>query len=737
MARVFLAELQGPSGFRKRVAIKIVRSAIAANNDQLTRSLVNEARLGGLLHHPNVVETYEFGEVEGLPFIAMELVRGFGLDELLASGAPLSPQLVVEIGAQICCGLDHAHNLGHADVQTELVHRDLKPSNILISLDGLVKVMDFGIAKAAALSTSLTQTGMTKGTPAYMSPEQVEGEPLDRRSDLFAVGAVLYELALGKRVFSGDSLMTVLASILRVEERLKEGRDVEEMESVVPGLSTIVQRCLRREREERYPTAATIETDLRSLQQRLAPGRGLKSFVSDFLASMEEPTVDGALDSSSGIVEPTLLTPHPDVGAGRVAEGPSDEVGATVTQEGYGAAKASPPEKSSLPEDTGPTPHGRIPGGPPRPVAPTIPQTDATPTPPIVNTPVDGISAVVSTQQHTKTDQHVGDHSSAASSSATRSRSSGSSNLKWVLLAALLSIMLLGCGGMILWLLIGDGSIATETQSADPLPELKRASGRGGDEAKQSEPRVLQPPAGTVRESVGGDERAAGSREQPTQSTRHAEPSVENPHADSRAVEGADAAQDGERMAMKRPGSAHHPALSRPAPVRAGTPFGTDGSNAENVTGAGPSGIDIPSVDSLMQQIENEVSMGFSDSASNNALRDSMRSVTPTRPDTGQSGPRVVRVASSTSNVNAAGAVVHFQATVTGARSPAVTLHYKSPADGWRKQTMNCDSSGECNAVTRFDQSTNGQVTFYVVAIGADSSGVERSSKSKQSHISL
>ena len=153
MARVFRAELQGPEGFRKPTAIKIVRSSVASDNERLRTSLINEARLGGLLHHPNVVDTYDFGEQDGLPYIAMEYIRGIGLEKVLFLVDPLPPAIAAEIAIQICAGLDHAHNLEDVEGDSELVHRDLKPSNVILSRDGLVKVMDFGIAKAEALSS--------------------------------------------------------------------------------------------------------------------------------------------------------------------------------------------------------------------------------------------------------------------------------------------------------------------------------------------------------------------------------------------------------------------------------------------------------------------------------------------------------------------------------------------------------------------------------------------------------
>ena len=300
MARVFRAELQGPEGFRKPAAIKIVRSSVASDNERLRVSLINEARLGGLLHHPNVVDTYDFGEVDGLPFIAMEYVRGIGLEKVLHIVDPLPPEIAAEIGIQICAGLDHAHNLEDVEGASELVHRDLKPSNVILSRDGLVKVMDFGIAKAEALSATNTATGMTKGTPSYMSPEQVNGDGLDRRSDIFALGAIIYELFTGERLFVADSLMSILMAVIQVEERLVASGALDRLDMISLGLADIVQGCLRRKPEDRYPDAAAVEHALKLLARKLPPPPSMKVWARGLMA-----------DQGMGIGEDSISTAPP------------------------------------------------------------------------------------------------------------------------------------------------------------------------------------------------------------------------------------------------------------------------------------------------------------------------------------------------------------------------------------------------------------------------------------------
>ena len=300
MARVFRAELQGHEGFRKPAAIKIVRSSIASDNDRLRTSLINEARLGGLLHHPNVVDTYDFGEVDGLPFIAMEYIRGIGLEKVLHLVDPLPPAIAAEIGAQICAGLDHAHNLEDVEGASELVHRDLKPSNVILSRDGLVKVMDFGIAKAEALSATNTATGMTKGTPSYMSPEQVNGDGLDRRSDIFALGAIIYELFTGERLFTADSLMSILMAVIQVEERLVKSGALDRLDMIALGLADIVSGCLRRNPDDRFPDAAAVEHALKLLSRQLPPPPSMKTWARGLMA-----------DQGMGVGEDSISTVPP------------------------------------------------------------------------------------------------------------------------------------------------------------------------------------------------------------------------------------------------------------------------------------------------------------------------------------------------------------------------------------------------------------------------------------------
>ena len=292
MARVFEAELRGPQGFRKRAALKVIRLGIGGDEERLRKGLIKEARLGGLLHHPNVVETYDFGETEGQAWIAMEIVRGLGLDELLMDRRPLPAAIAMEIAAQICQGLEHAHELVVDGVSAPLVHRDLKPSNVMIANAGLVKVLDFGIAKATHLHGNTTETGMTKGTPAYMSPEQAAGDPVDARSDIFAAGAIVYELLTGRRFFQGETVYSIMLQVVRVDEIAADPDTFVDAEAAVPGIADVLRRCLVRDRDLRWSGARELERALRALQGRIPAPGPIRDWLEDRAASHKLATED-------------------------------------------------------------------------------------------------------------------------------------------------------------------------------------------------------------------------------------------------------------------------------------------------------------------------------------------------------------------------------------------------------------------------------------------------------------
>ena len=257
-ARVFQAELRGPAGFRKLCALKIIRLDAFEEAERAAERLLEEARIGGLMRHPNVVDTYDVGELGGRVYIAMEFIHGVTLGSLIRRKGALPGGAVLDLSHQVCAGLAHAHALRFAGRKVGLVHQDLKPSNILIDRNGLVKLTDFGIANAMGLAVQ--NKGL--GTPGYMSPEQLKRRPVDHRADLFCLGALIYLMATGARLFDGADARERMRRTWEVEAHLRQIRALEQVEARVPGLAPILQKLLRFDREQRYGDAAQVAADM-------------------------------------------------------------------------------------------------------------------------------------------------------------------------------------------------------------------------------------------------------------------------------------------------------------------------------------------------------------------------------------------------------------------------------------------------------------------------------------------
>lgn len=239
------------------VALKMM--LVDFSHDAATRErFQREARAVARLQHRNVVTIHELGEVEGTPYIVMELLGGRDLDALLKADVPLTLVQKLEIAAQLCEGLAYAHEQG-------IVHRDIKPGNVRVLEDGTVKILDFGIAKFA--QSSVTQTGSVMGTPSYMAPEQIMGQPVDGRSDLFSAGVLLYELLTGTKPFQGDSPTAVVYQIMN--------GDPVPLENTVPDLpeaiKQVVSRALQKDPNQRYAKAKEMASDLQMVRAMLDP----------------------------------------------------------------------------------------------------------------------------------------------------------------------------------------------------------------------------------------------------------------------------------------------------------------------------------------------------------------------------------------------------------------------------------------------------------------------------------
>jgi serine/threonine protein kinase len=261
------------------VAIKTISASLGAD-EEIRKRFLNEAQAAAKLNHPNVITVYDFGEEQGKIYMAMELLEGRDLKELIGHQALGDLNHKLDIMEQIADGLAFAH--AH-----DLIHRDVKPANIHIQPSGQVKILDFGLARLS--SSQMTRTGMVMGTPHYMSPEQVRGEKVDARSDIFSLGAVFYEILSGHRPFDGDSMHTVLFHVLQDEpEPLRKWVDLP------PMLVEIVQKLLAKDRAQRFQSVAHVADAIRAVRNAIATGREA------------EATLDSELD------QPTVIVAEPD-----------------------------------------------------------------------------------------------------------------------------------------------------------------------------------------------------------------------------------------------------------------------------------------------------------------------------------------------------------------------------------------------------------------------------------------
>jgi serine/threonine-protein kinase len=256
MAEVYLALLEGDLGFNKLLVIKKIRPELAEDPEMMGMFL-DEARLSARLHHPNVVETHEVAQEDGHTFMAMEYLEGQSLHRILhrlrrEGGLPQA--LHLQILADVLAGLHHAHELCDWD-ETPLgvVHRDVTPQNVFVTYDGRVKVVDFGIAKVRGASSE-TRAGVVKGKVAYMAPEQARGEPVDRRTDLFAAGVMLWEAATHSRPFRGLSDVEILHRLIHGE--IPSARSANP--AIPDALEAIVKKATAPIRADRYATAAEL-----------------------------------------------------------------------------------------------------------------------------------------------------------------------------------------------------------------------------------------------------------------------------------------------------------------------------------------------------------------------------------------------------------------------------------------------------------------------------------------------
>ena len=285
MAAVFLAVRADGSG--EVVAIKQIHPHLA-HDPEFVAMLMDEARIASMIHHPSVIEIrdYQLGEVGAQNFIAMEYAEGETLSlvirDAIARGIKLDYAMSASIGADVAGGLHAAHELRGPDgALLEIVHRDVSPQNVILTYDGKVKLTDFGIAKAVG-RLQRTQPGEIKGKLAYMAPEQAYGRPVDRRSDLYSLGVVLYELALGRRLFGGKTDAETIRNIMQ--------HNIPAPRSIDPAFPTayeeVLLALLTADPAQRFQSAGALERALRALATSLDPG-DIVARRGEFLRSLE------------------------------------------------------------------------------------------------------------------------------------------------------------------------------------------------------------------------------------------------------------------------------------------------------------------------------------------------------------------------------------------------------------------------------------------------------------------
>ncbi len=293
MAELYRAKLTGAEGFEKLIAIKKILPNLSEEENLIT-SFIDEAKLAALLHHENIVQIYDFGSMDDEYFIAMEFIFGKDLRTIRQTAKQremtLSMENILHIVSRICAGLDYSHKLKDLQGQPlNIIHRDINPQNILVTYEGQVKIIDYGIAKAASQNTK-TRENLIKGKLAYMSPEQANGQSIDHRSDIFSSGIILYELLAVKRMFEGET-MHVLSLVREAQ--------YDPPEEVIPDLpaklNQILRRALAKDPAERYQSGGEMMADLEEFAFECSLRPNARSFANYMKALFEEELAEEEL----------------------------------------------------------------------------------------------------------------------------------------------------------------------------------------------------------------------------------------------------------------------------------------------------------------------------------------------------------------------------------------------------------------------------------------------------------
>ena len=335
MACVHRAETRGIAGFRRPVALKRMLPHVAASDD-FVQAFVREARIASHLRHVNCAQTYELGKVDGIYFIAMELVTGHNLRQLLKHCAqqtgPMPVELTLNILNQICDALDYAHNLCDDTGQPlGIIHRDVSPSNIIVNDSGVVKLIDFGIAKASAAGMQ-TMSGLLKGKFGYMAPEYIAGS-IDARADLFALGVIAHELLTNRPLFTGPDDMETLHRVRGMVIKPPSKRNPK----VPPEIDEIVMTALERDPDKRWQHATALRNALTTMTKRLGlevSNAHVAQWI-DWAYGDSRPTIVQVPDGETPIIERETPT---------IADLPREEMRRTTLRPTSNPSLALPPD---------------------------------------------------------------------------------------------------------------------------------------------------------------------------------------------------------------------------------------------------------------------------------------------------------------------------------------------------------------------------------------------------------
>jgi serine/threonine protein kinase len=351
-ATVYRAIQEGPRGFEHEVALKLFDPTLVASQPAIVGMIVDEARIASRLNHPGIVRILDLVEEEGQLYTLMDCVDGPSMRQILDAArlarCTPDPAVVTLVLAEACKGLHAAHTTPHPDGSASgLVHRDIKPGNILIASNGDVKLSDFGIALFAGRVAEATAHGQLKGTPAYMSPEQVFGEPMDARSDIFSMGLTLFTLCTTRLAFTGSSPMKIA---VRIAEEPMESQAAE-LDALLPGLGDIFDRACAKEPADRYATAAELGEALTAIYDGLDNPAGVLDLLSTWSPRMEdeqESATDPNLPNLAESTEDEEQETDPNL-AHRFATEEDDDQG-TVVDHVPAASRGVSPGRAGFPD---------------------------------------------------------------------------------------------------------------------------------------------------------------------------------------------------------------------------------------------------------------------------------------------------------------------------------------------------------------------------------------------------